>query len=47
MVESVAILVEARSPGWSARTTILLPVRTHDLRLSLEPDLADRRGLVD
>jgi hypothetical protein len=47
MVESVAVLVEAKAPGWSARTTFLFPVRSHDLRLSLEPDLADRRGLVD
>lgn len=46
-IESVAIQIEARSPGWAARTTIQLPVRSHDLRLSLEPDLADRRGLVD
>jgi hypothetical protein len=46
-IESVAVRVEARSPGWRAQTMLFLPALAHDLRLSLEPGLADRRGLVD
>jgi hypothetical protein len=46
-VEAVAVRIEARAPGWSADTVLFLPARFHDLRLSLEPGLADRRGLVD
>jgi recA bacterial DNA recombination protein len=46
-VEAVAVEVIAHAPGWSSRATLVLTLESHDLRLSLEPDLADRRGLVD
>lgn len=47
LIERIAVRVEARSPGWHAHTLLTLPVRPHDLRLSLTPGLADRRGDVD
>ncbi len=47
LIERVAVRVEARSPGWNAHTILQLPTRHHDLRLSLEPGVADRRGDVD
>jgi hypothetical protein len=43
--ESVTVEVHARAVGWNARTDFSLPVMHHELRLSLEPALADRRGL--
>ena len=43
-VERVAIRVEARTPGWFSKTTLFLPASQFELRLSLEPDLPDRRG---
>ncbi len=45
-VDTVAILVEARAPGWQARTTFHLPLLPFDLRMALEPGLPDRRGTV-
>jgi hypothetical protein len=45
-VEAVAVRVEARGPGWHEAATLHLPAHSHDLRLSLEPELADRRGAV-
>jgi hypothetical protein len=44
---SVAVAIESRAPGWKAATTLHLPLVSHDLRLSLEPGLADRRGALD
>lgn len=46
-VNSVTIEVIVKASGWSERATFSLPARTHDLRLSLEPGLADRRGALD
>lgn len=43
-VESVAVALTALAPGWSRSTTLTLPAAVHDLRLSLDPELADRRG---
>jgi hypothetical protein len=45
-VEEVLISVHVRALGWDRRAEFQLPVRSHDLRLSLEPGLADRRGLL-
>ncbi|MBX6331467.1 MAG: hypothetical protein IRY91_06450 [Gemmatimonadaceae bacterium] len=42
--EAVAIDVQARALGWNARTTVTLPIASHDVRLSLDPELVDRRG---
>jgi hypothetical protein len=47
MIERVTVRIEARSPGWSAHTLLHLPTRHHDLRLSFDPDVADRRGDLD
>jgi len=44
-VQHATIRVRARSAGWNASADITVPVTPHDVRLSLEPDLADRRGL--
>ena len=44
-VQDVTVEVNARAVGWSARTDFPLPVMHHELRLSLESALADRRGL--
>ena len=43
-VEAVRLQVQATAMGWSARTELVLSVARHDLRLSLDPGLADRRG---
>lgn len=45
-VDAVALLVEARAPGWQARTTFHLPLLPYDLRMALEPGLPDRRGAI-
>jgi hypothetical protein len=34
-----------KAVGWSAHTVFPIPVTHHELRLSLESELADRRGL--
>jgi hypothetical protein len=41
----VAVRVHARAVGWNANTEFSIPVTRHELRLSLESALADRRGL--
>jgi hypothetical protein len=41
---SVRVSVEASSLGWSGRTSLELPIRSHGLRLAPEPGLPDRRG---
>ena len=38
-------IVRARAVGWNVHTKFEIPVMPHDLRLSLEPGVADRRGL--
>jgi hypothetical protein len=43
-VETVRVEVEASSLGWSGRTGLDLPVRSHAARLAPEPRLVDRRG---
>ena len=44
-LQDVTVEVNARAVGWSARTDFPIPVMHHELRLSLESALADRRGL--
>ena len=46
-IVSVAITIESRAPGWKAATTLHVPFVSHDLRLSLDPELPDRRGALD
>jgi hypothetical protein len=43
-VVAARLEVEASALGWSGRTVMELPVRTHRARLSPEARLADRRG---
>jgi hypothetical protein len=43
--QDVTVQVNARAVGWNARTAFPIPVTHHELRLSLESELADRRGL--
>lgn len=40
----VQLHAEVRSLGWNKRATFILPVQSHELRLSLDIGLADRRG---
>jgi hypothetical protein len=44
-VQDVRIRTQVRALGWNARAEFPIPVQSHELRLSLEPGLADRRGL--
>lgn len=44
-VRTATVRVHARAAGWNRHTEFLLQVRHHELRLSLESELADRRGL--
>jgi hypothetical protein len=44
-VQHATIRVRARAAGWNAHADITVPITPHDVRLSLEPNLADRRGL--
>ncbi len=46
-VDAVSVEISVKASGWSERTTVSLPAKAHDLRLSLEPGLADRRGALD
>ena len=43
--QDVTVRVHARPVGWNAHTDFPIPVTHHELRLSLESELADRRGL--
>ncbi|MDB4878501.1 MAG: RecA domain protein [Gemmatimonadetes bacterium] len=43
--QDATVRVSARAVGWSAHTDFPIPVMHHELRLSLESELADRRGL--
>lgn len=43
-VQDVVVRVRARALGWNAHTEFPIPVTHHELRLSLEPELVDRRG---
>ena len=40
----VRLTAEVRALGWHKRATFTLPVQSHELRLSLDPGLVDRRG---
>jgi hypothetical protein len=44
-VHDVTVHVHAHALGWNAHAEIILPVLHHELRLSLESGLADRRGV--
>jgi len=43
--QDATVRVSARAVGWSAHIDFPIPVIHHELRLSLESELADRRGL--
>jgi hypothetical protein len=43
--EDATVRVAARSAGWNVHTDFPIPMVHHELRLSLESELADRRGL--
>lgn len=43
--EDATVRVGARAVGWNVHVEFPLPVMHHELRLSLESELADRRGL--
>jgi hypothetical protein len=43
--QDVTVRVGARAVGWNTSTEFKIPVTHHELRLSLESELADRRGL--
>jgi hypothetical protein len=43
--EDATVRVHARAVGWTAHTDFSMRVMHHELRLSLESELADRRGL--
>lgn len=45
-LQYVRVRTHARAMGWDKRAEFLLPVRSHELRMSLESGLADRRGLL-
>jgi hypothetical protein len=40
------VRVDSVALGWKAHAEFVLPVTHHELRLSLEPELADRRGVA-
>ena len=40
----VRLHAEVRALGWNKRAEFTLPVQSHELRLSLDPGLTDRRG---
>jgi hypothetical protein len=44
-VRDVLVRIRARAMGWNASSQLHVPVMHHELRLSLEPSLADRRGI--
>ncbi|HJU67053.1 MAG TPA: hypothetical protein VJ650_02320 [Gemmatimonadaceae bacterium] len=43
--QAAVIRVHAQAPGWNAHTDLTIPILHHELRLSLDPKLADRRGV--
>ena len=40
----VTARVDVRGHGWSSRAQFPIPIACHELRLSLDPELVDRRG---
>ncbi len=45
-VQSATVEVRVRAAGWNERAEIILPVTPYDLRLSLDTELVDRRGVT-
>lgn len=46
VVEETRVEVEARSLGWSGRTSFRLPVHDRAVRMTMDPLLVDRRGAL-
>lgn len=44
-IRTAAVDVRVRAPGWNESARVVLPVTPYDLRLSLDPELVDRRGV--
>ena len=44
VAHDVLVRVRARAMGWNAHSQFLVPILHHELRLSLEPGIPDRRG---
>ena len=44
VADNVLVRVRARAMGWNAHTQFLVPILHHELRLTLEQGLPDRRG---
>lgn len=44
--QEVRLHAEVRALGWHKQAMFTLPVQSHDLRLSLDPGVVDRRGRV-
>lgn len=45
-IVEAAVAIRVRAPGWHKSAVVPVAVRQHDLRLSLDPGLADRRGIA-
>jgi hypothetical protein len=45
VAHDVLVRVRARAMGWNAHSQFLVPILHQELRLALEPGLADRRGV--
>lgn len=45
LIESVSLRVRARAGGWVRESEVVLEVSNHEHTLSIEPGLADRRGV--
>lgn len=43
-VDHLEISVRAKALGWNREAQLTIPMRGHDIRLSLEPGMGDRRG---
>lgn len=43
-VREATVDVRVRALGWNRRARVVMPVTPYDLRLSLDPELVDRRG---
>jgi hypothetical protein len=41
-----AVRVHVRAPGWDKSATVHVDISQHDLRIALDPGLADRRGIA-
>ena len=44
-VRAATVDVQVRAPGWNESARVVLPITPYDLRLSLDPELVDRRGV--